>query len=133
MRGCPPVRSWLFLLLLSAPLTGCSDSTQPNTEDLVGTYDLLSVQIVGQPALFPPAVEGTLELTETTFSLRVETVLPGVEDIDVNGTYEAQGGQWSQTSDGTTNVGSYELDGSELMIDTVLNEQNIITVWEKRG
>ena len=131
MRGRRSVHSWWFFLLLLAPLTGCSDSNGPDMLDLVGTYVLQSLQIVGSPAIFPPAVDGTLVLTETTFSLSVDTVLPGAETIEVSGTYEAEGGEWSQTSDGIQNVGSYEFDGSELTIDTVLNEQDIITVWVK--
>ena len=126
------IRRWSFLFAV-ATLSTCGGETEPEVVDLSGSYLLLNAQLDGQPPLFPPLVEGTLVLTQTTFDLFVESVVPGIEPFDVSGTYSIDDGRWLQESDGEQVEGTYAVNGTQLTVDTTLGGQHMVSVWEKQG
>jgi hypothetical protein len=78
-----------------------STGKQLSNADLVGTWSLVSFQIVPQPALTPPAATGTLDLGDSTYDVHI--LLDEGTAVDTvaadSGTYQVNGSNWSQTSD----------------------------------
>jgi|GEM_PF-1440612 len=90
--------------MLVAGACGSDDSSTGNqlgNADLAGDWSLVSFQIVPQPALTPPAANGTLSLGDSTYHVLIMLDAAGVVDTVAadSGTYSVNGSSWSQTSD----------------------------------
>lgn len=99
----------LYILVLPATMLvagacgsdNSSTGNQLSNADLVGSWSLVSFQIIPQPALTPPAATGALALSDSTYNVLI--VLNTGDAVDTvaadSGSYSVNGSSWSQTSD----------------------------------
>lgn len=127
----------LVLLAVAAMVAGCgSDSTAPNgsTAALVGTYDLVSLTLQGQPTLTPPTATGVLTLSDSTYLLTI-TIPPPTGQLVDSGTYSVSGSNWSQTSNVQQEqaVGTYTFSNGTLSVNVSTFGMQLASVWQKRS
>lgn len=122
---------------LSLPACDNKDSTDPgDTSALVGSYDLLSITMAGQPTVGAPYATGTMAMTASTYTVDLTIAFPGQPTIDIQdaGTYTVSGNQITQTStvQDIQSVGTYELANDTLTVDVTAAGQQTVTVWLKQ-
>ncbi|MCG6954651.1 MAG: hypothetical protein LJF04_01555 [Gemmatimonadetes bacterium] len=138
MRQWRVASAAVFATLAALALASCknNDSTGPaGNADLVGSYALASLTFEGQPTLQPPLANGSLVLSDTTYSLSINITVPGAEQqITDAGTYTVSGSNWSQTSStlNIQSVGTYALASGTLTVDVTTAGQHVTTIWLKQ-
>ena len=90
--------------MLLAGACGSDDSSTGNqlsNADVVGSWSLVSFQIIPQPAFTPPTATGALDLSDSTYDILIVVDRGDAVDTVVadSGSYSVNGSSWSQTSD----------------------------------
>jgi hypothetical protein len=139
MRQWRVASAAVFATLAALALTSCknNDSTGPEgNADLIGSYSLASLTYEGQATLGPPFATGSMVLTDTTYSVSIDIVVPGTDPQHIadSGTYTVSGSNWSQTSStlNVQSVGTYALASGTLTVDVTTAGQHVTTIWLKQ-
>lgn len=125
-------RSLALSLAAALALTGaCGDDGTGPSVDLSGSYQLQSVTFPGQQPLTPPAAEGTLVLTQTTYNVNITIAGNPPQQVSDQGTYSTSGSTWTQESsvNGSQAVGNFTLSGNQLTVNTTLQGLPVVSVW----
>lgn len=135
-----PLRALLpvAMLAMAGLSAGCGsdDPVDPPVEtDLTGDYVMVSVTQGGVTLGPAQGATGTLNLTETRYTLSVTVPGPaGPVTTEDTGTYETDGNTWTQESDnagGFQGVGTFSLVGDILTVDVTTAGVQVVSVWDR--
>ena len=77
------LRNTLRAGVFAVALAGCSDSTGPDTDDLVGSYDLITVDGAGLPVIVDQIGEDKAEITMGTVTLDEDGTFGDVTELRI--------------------------------------------------
>ena len=117
----------IFGLILSCLLAAFMAACDRDTDDRVGTYTLVHVEVEADGEVeraSPPDITGTLILySDASFSMNVDNIL---------GDSESGSGTWtSNTFTIDNDPVSYSFDGSTIEFTLTLGGINVTYVWQK--
>ena len=100
------LRNTLRAGALAVALAACSDSTGPGTDDLVGSYDLITIDGASLPVIVDQIGEDKAEITMGTVTLDEDGIFGDVTEIRITEggvvTTEVQSTQGNWTVSGST-------------------------------
>ncbi|HSE51855.1 MAG TPA: hypothetical protein VLB00_06680 [Gemmatimonadales bacterium] len=100
------LRNTLRAGALAVALAACSDSTGPGTDDLVGSYDLITIDGASLPVIVDQIGEDKAEITMGTVTLDEDGIFGDVTEIRITEggvvTTEVQSTQGTWTVSGST-------------------------------
>jgi hypothetical protein len=109
------LRNTLRAGVLAVALAACSDSTGPDTDDLVGSYDLITIDGASLPVIVDQIGEDKAEITMGTVTLDEDGSFGDVTELRITEggvvTTEVQSTQGTWTISGST-VTFFPNDGS---------------------
>jgi hypothetical protein len=100
------LRNTLRAGMLAVVLAACSDSTGPDTDDLVGSYDLITIDGASLPVIVDQIGEDKLEITMGTVTLDEDGTFGDATELRITEggvvTTEVQSTQGTWTLSGST-------------------------------
>ena len=102
----PSLRNTLRAGVIALALAACSDSTGPDTDDLVGSYDLITIDGASLPVIVDQVGEDKAEVTMGTVTLDEDGTFGDVTELRITEggvvTTEVQATQGTWTISGST-------------------------------
>lgn len=133
-RSLRPLSAASLALAAALAVASCSNSTSSNgltSQDVEGSYNLLSLTAPPNPELTPPAATGTLVLTLTRYNVNLNVV--GTPTAD-SGTYTINGNTFTETSEATgfQYTGTAALSHDTLTVNVTTPGGQISNTWQKQ-
>ena len=116
------LRNTLRAGVIAVALAGCSDSTGPDTDDLVGTYDLISIDGASLPVIVEQIGEDKAEITMGTVTLDEDGTFG-----DVTGLRITEGGV--VTTEVASTQGTWTVSGSTVTFVPNDGSGNYTMTW----
>lgn len=102
----PSLRNTLRAGVIALALAACSDSTGPDTDDLLGSYDLITIDGASLPVIVDQVGEDKAEVTMGTVTLDEDGTFGDVTELRITEggvvTTEVQATQGTWTISGST-------------------------------
>ena len=128
-------KALFILIVISIFILACSESTDPEDEELIGTWELTKIKVVyadDYDELDPEDQDLSMTLTikgDHTYTLvRIEEG----ETSTVNGTWSKSGNKLRMKEGGYTEEHEYSLDGDKLAISYEWGEFTIIEEFTRQ-
>jgi hypothetical protein len=117
------LRNTLRAGVLAVALAGCSDSTGPDTDDLVGSYDLITIDGASLPVIVDQIGEDKAEITMGTVTLDEDGTFGDVTELRIT-----EGGV--VTTEVVSTQGTWTVSGSTVTFVPNDGSGNYTMTWD---